>query len=105
MKETDIVVTEVTEPGNVTHKLMIAMMDYPVNLPLVQTPVIVGYACFCPKSKTPFLAMESLIVNSVEIKPIQRIFEYKGKPELDLKLVITDFLVAAEMMRAKFPKT
>ena len=104
MKETDIVVTEVTEPGNVTHKLMIAMMDYPVNLPLVQTPVIVGYACFCPSSNTPFLVIESLIVNSVEITPAQRIFHYKDKKEIDLKQVRTDFVVAAEMLRAKFPK-
>lgn len=104
MKEQDVVITEVTDPGNVTHKLMIAVTDYPVALPLVEAPVIAGYVCFCPKSNMPFLAIEPTIVDSIEVKPAQRIFEYKGKKEPDLKQIRTDFFVAAEIMRAKFPK-
>jgi hypothetical protein len=104
MKEDEIIITEVHEGSNVTHKLTLTVTDYPVNLPQVQAPVIVGYACTCPKTDTPFLVIEPVAINSVEITPAQRIYAYKGMPAIDLKQAKTDFFIAAKMLRAKFPK-
>ena len=104
MKEENVVVTEVTDSGNVTHKFMIAVSDYPVALPLTQTPVIVGFACFCPAGNMPYLVIESITIDSVEIVPSQKVYKYKGISKIDLKQAKTDFVVAAEMLRARFPK-
>ncbi len=104
MKEEDVVISEVKEPGNVTHKLIIAVMDYPEALPLIHPPLIIGFACFCPIGNIPYLAIESIIVGSEEIVPTQRVFKYKSISKIDLKQAKTDFIVAAEMMRARFPK-
>lgn len=103
MKEDDIIVAQVNE-GNVVYKLMIAVYDYPANPPLTRAPVITGYICTSPLKGIPFLSIDSVIINSVEIEPVQKNYSYRDKKEINLKQVKTDFIVAAEMLRAKFPK-
>ena len=103
MKEQDVVVAQVNE-GNIICKLMITVYDYQANPPLAKAPVISGEVCINWLTKIPFLSIDSVMINSAEIVPVQKNYIYRDKMETYLRQAKTDFIVAAEMLRARFPK-
>jgi len=99
----EVVVTAINE-GNVTHKLVCPIGDFPTEFILNENSVLTGFACTCSIGGIPFLHVDPILTADGIIEPTKRVYKYVNYDKIDLKQASADLIVeGTRMLSAKKP--